>query len=301
MKRTVALAIVVLVLPALAWGQVYPTKVITIIAVLRRGTHRHRHPPRRPGDGKTLGQQIIVENVGGAGGTIGATRAAKAAPDGYTPLLHHIGMANAPALYRKLPYRSVEDFEPIGLVTDVPMTLVAKDFPAKDLKELIAYVKKNKDKVSYANAGLGAASHLCGMLFMSAIDTDLTTVPYKGTGPAMNDLLGGQVDFMCDQTTNTTSQIKAGKIKVYGVTTKTRVPSLPDADAARGGAAELRGRHLARALRPGTPKAVVEKLAAALQEALKDNLVRTRFAELGTEPVPTERARPDALRKHLAA
>jgi tripartite-type tricarboxylate transporter receptor subunit TctC len=305
MKRTVALAIVVLMVPALAWGQVYPTKVITIIVPFSAGG---------PTDtvtrlvaqamSKTLGQQIIVENVGGAGGTIGATRAAKAAPDGYTLLLHHIGMATAPALYRKLPYRSVEDFEPIGLVTDVPMTLVAKkDFPAKDLKELIAYVKKNKDKVSYANAGLGAASHLCGMLFMSAIDTDLTTVPYKGTGPAMNDLLGGQVDFMCDQTTNTTSQIKAGKIKVYGVTTKTRVPSLPDVPTLHEAGLpnfEVAIWHGLYAPR-GTSKPVVEKLAAALQEALKDNLVRTRFAELGTEPVPAERARPDALRKHLAA
>ncbi len=304
MKRTLAFAILVLMLPALAWGQAYPSKVITIIVPFSAGG---------PTDtvtrlvaqamAKTLGQQVIVENVGGAGGTIGATRAAKAAPDGYTLLLHHIGMATAPALYRKLPYRSVEDFDPIGLVTDVPMTLVAKkDFPSKDLKELIAYVKKNKDKVSYANAGLGAASHLCGMLFMSAIETDLTTVPYKGTGPAMNDLLGGQVDFMCDQTTNTTSQIKAGKIRVYGVTTKTRVPSLPDVPTLHEAGLpnfEVAIWHGLYAPK-GTPKPVVDKLAAALQEALKDTLVRTRFAELGTEPVATERARPEALRKHLA-
>ena len=130
-------------------------------------------------------------------------------------------MATAPALYRKLPFNPITDLEPIGLINEVPMTLVAKqDFPPKDLKELIAYVKANKDKVNYANAGIGAASHLCGMLFMSAIQTEVTTVPYNGTGPAMNDLLGGQVDFMCDQTTNTTSQIKAGKIKVYGATIK---------------------------------------------------------------------------------
>jgi putative tricarboxylic transport membrane protein len=304
MKRTLAFAILVLMLPALAWGQAYPSKAITIIVPFSAGG---------PTDtvtrlvaqamGKTLGQQVIVENVGGAGGTIGATRAAKAAPDGYTLLLHHIGMATAPALYRKLPYRSVEDFDPIGLVTDVPMTLVAKkDFPSKDLKDLIAYVKKNKDKVSYANAGLGAASHLCGMLFMSAIETDLTTVPYKGTGPAMNDLLGGQVDFMCDQTTNTTSQIKAGKIRVYGVTTKTRVPSLPDVPTLHEAGLpnfEVAIWHGLYAPK-GTPKPVVDKLAAALQEALKDTLVRTRFAELGTEPVATERARPEALRKHLA-
>jgi tripartite-type tricarboxylate transporter receptor subunit TctC len=154
-------------------------------------------------------------------------------PDGYTIFLHHIGHSTAPALYKKLPYDAVNDFAPIGLVTDVPMTLVARaNFPPKDLKDLVTYVKQNKDKVTYANAGVGAASHLCGMLFMTAIDTDLTTVPYKGTGPAMNDLLGGKVDFMCDQTTNTTSQIKAGKIKVYAVTTKKRVPSLPDVPTA---------------------------------------------------------------------
>jgi len=306
MKRLVTLLLTLAILvPALVFAQAYPVKVITIIVPFAAGG---------PTDtvtrliaqsmGKTLGQQIIVENVGGAGGTIGATRGAKAAPDGYTLLLHHIGMSTAPALYRKLPYNAVTDFEPIGLITDVPMTLVArKDFPAKDFKELVAYVKANKDKVSYANAGLGAASHLCGMLFMSAIETDLTTVPYKGTGPAMNDLLGGQVDFMCDQTTNTTSQIKAGKVKVYGVTTAKRVPSLPEVPTL--GEAGLKNFEVAiwhgLYAPKGTPKAIVERLATALQEALKDPLIKTRFAELGTEPVAIERARPDALRAHLKA
>ncbi len=141
----------------------------------------------------SLKQTVIVENVGGAGGTIGAARVAKSAPDGYTLFLHHIGQSTAPSLYRKLSYNAIDDFEPIGLITDVPMTFIARgDFPAKDFKELVAYVKANKNKVTYANAGVGSASHLCGMLFMSAIDTELTTVPYKGTGPAMNDLLGGQ-------------------------------------------------------------------------------------------------------------
>jgi tripartite-type tricarboxylate transporter receptor subunit TctC len=184
------------------------------------------------------------------------------------------------------------------------MTLVAKkEFPARDLKELIAYVKANKDKVSYANAGIGAASHLCGMLFMSAIDTDLTTVPYKGTGPAMNDLLGGQVDFLCDQTTNTTSQIKAGKIKVYGVTTKKRVPSLPEVptlDEAGLPGFEVAIWHGLYAPK-GTPRPAIDKLADALRQALKDSLVKTRFAELGTEPVSDDRARPEALRAHLKA
>ncbi len=232
----------------LAHAQAYPTKTITMIVPFAAGG---------PTDtvarlvaqsmGNTLKQQIIVENVGGAGGTIGAARAAKAAPDGYTLFLHHIGQSTAPALYRKLRYDAITSFEPIGLITDVPMTLVAQgNFPAKDMKELITYVKANKDKVTYANAGLGSASHLCGMLFMTAIGVELTTVPYKGTGPAMNDLLGGQVDFMCDQTTNTTSQIKGGKIKAYGVTTKTPVASLPNLPTLdEGWPARLRSRRLA--------------------------------------------------------
>jgi tripartite-type tricarboxylate transporter receptor subunit TctC len=253
---------------------------------------------------KTLGQQIIIENVGGAGGTIGAARVAKADPDGYTLLLHHIGQATAPALYRKLTYNAMDSFEPVGLITDVPMTFVTrKDFPAKDFKELLAYVKANKSKVTYANAGVGSASHLCGMLFMTAIDADLTTVPYKGTGPAMNDLLGSQVDFMCDQTTNTSSQIKGGKIKGYGVTTKTRVASMPDLPTLHESGLpnfEIAVWHGLYAPK-GTPKPVVDALSKALQVALKDATVKQRFAELGTEPVAEARATPDVHRSFLKA
>jgi tripartite-type tricarboxylate transporter receptor subunit TctC len=288
-----------------ASAQDYPNKVITMIVPFTAGgptdtVARLLGVPMT----KTLKQQVIVENVGGAGGTIAANRVAKAAPDGYTILIHHIGMSTAPALYRKLPYKPLEDFEHIGLINEVPMTMVAKkDFPAKDLKELIAYVKANKDKVNYANAGLGAASHLCGMLFMSAIQTDVTTVPYSGTAPAMNDLLGGQVDFMCDQTTNTTSQIKAEKIRVYGVTTKKRVPSLPNVptmDEAGLKGFEVSIWHAFYAPK-GTPKPVIDKLTKALQEALKDSNVKQRFGELGTEPVAEDRATPAAHRAHLKA
>ena len=290
---------------AQAVAQDYPTKTITMIVPFAAGGPTDT-VARLIGQSMTttLGQQVIVENVGGAGGTLGAGRAARATPDGYTVFLHHIGQSTAPALYKKLTYSVFDDFEPIGLVTDVPMTLVAKkDFPAKDLKELIAYVKTNKDKVTYANAGLGAASHLCGMLFMSAIQTDVTTVPYKGTGPAMNDLLGGQVDFMCDQTTNTTSQIKAGKIKAYGVTTKTRVASLKDLPTLQEGGLkdfEVVVWHALYAPK-STPRPVLDKLTKALQVALKDPTVIQRFADLGTEPVKEARATPQALRAHLRA
>jgi tripartite-type tricarboxylate transporter receptor subunit TctC len=286
-------------------AQEYPNKVITVIVPFTAGgptdaVARLLSVPMS----KILGTQMIVENVGGAGGTIGANRVAKAAADGYTLFLHHIGHSTAPSLYRKLPYDAINDFEPIGLINETPMTLVAKkDFPPNDLKELIAYLKANKDKVNLANAGLGAASHLCGMLFMSAIQTSLTTVPYNGTAPAMNDLLGGQVDLMCDQTTNTTTQIKAEKIKVYGVTTPKRIPSLPNVptvDEAGLKGFEVSVWHGLYAPK-ATPKTAVDKLANALQAALKDATLRQRFADLGADTVAESRATPEALRKHLRA
>jgi len=305
LKKFAALATFLLISAVQSNAQNYPTKVITIVVPFAAGgpTDTLARLIAVPMS-KTLKQQVIVENVVGAGGTIAANRVAKASPDGYTLLLHHIGHSTAPALYRKLPYDAIKDFEPIGLVNEVPMTLVAKkDFPPKDLKELISYVKANKDKINLANAGVGAASHLCGMLFMSAIQTELTTVPYNGTGPAMNDLLGGQVDLMCDQTTNTTSQIKAEKIKVYGVTTLKRtatLPGVPTLDEAGLKGFEVDVWHGVYAPK-ATPKPAIDKLTNALQDALKDSNVKQRFSELGAEPVSLDRATPQALEKHLKA
>ena len=305
LKKFAALATFLLISAVQSNAQNYPTKVITIVVPFAAGgpTDTLARLIGVPMS-KTLKQQVIVENVVGAGGTIAANRVAKASPDGYTLLLHHIGHSTAPALYRNLPYDAIKDFEPIGLVNEVPMTLVAKkDFPPKDLKELISYVKANKDKINLANAGVGAASHLCGMLFMSAIQTELTTVPYNGTGPAMNDLLGGQVDLMCDQTTNTTSQIKAEKIKVYGVTTLKRMatlPGVPTLDEAGLKGFEVDVWHGVYAPK-ATPKPAIDKLTNALQDALKDSNVKQRFSELGAEPVSLDRATPQALEKHLKA
>jgi len=281
----------------------YPSRTITIVVPFSAGgptdtvTRLVAESMQR-----TLGQQIIVENVSGAGGTLGTGRVARAEPDGYTLLVYHIGMATSATLYRKLAYDTKGDFAYIGLVTEVPMTLVArKDFPAKDLAELISYVKANKDKVTYANAGIGAASHLCGMLFMSAIETPLTTVPYKGTGPAMTDLIGGQVDFMCDQTTNTTSQIKGGKIKAYAVTSAKRLKALPDLPTAEEGG--LKGFQVGiwhgLYAPKGMPDEAIAKLTGALQKALADQNVIDRFAELGTEPVSASEATPAALQTKL--
>jgi tripartite-type tricarboxylate transporter receptor subunit TctC len=288
---------------AAASAQTYPTRSITMVVPFAAGG---------PTDTVTrlvaesmsrdLGQQVIVENVGGAGGTLGAARVAKADPDGYTLLLHHIGMATSATLYRKLPYNTLEAFDYVGLVTDVPMVIVSKpDFEPKDLKGLIEYVKANKDKVTYANAGIGAASHLCGMMFMSAIETPLTTVPYKGTGPALTDLMGGQVDFMCDQTTNTTNQIKSGKIKAYASATTKRLDVLPDVPtAAEQGLKDFQvGIWHAIYAPKGTPADVTKRLSASLQKALKDENVVKQFASLGTAPATQEEATPEALKAKL--
>ncbi len=251
-----------------------------------------------------LKQQVVIENVTGAGGTIAANRVAKAKPDGYSLLIAHIGMATAPALYRKLPYNPLTDYEYIGQVADVPMTLIAKTgLPPDNLTELIAYVKKNKDKLNLGNAGLGAASHLCGLLFMSRLEADITTIPYNGTAPAMTALMGGQIDLMCDQTTNTTAQIKSGRVKVYGTTTKTRVPSLSMVPTmAEQGMKDFEVSVWHGVYAPkGTPKPVVEKLVAALQASVQDATFKSRIAELGAQAVSKDKATPESLAKHLKA
>jgi tripartite-type tricarboxylate transporter receptor subunit TctC len=288
-----------------ATAQQYPTRNITMLVPYAAGGPTDT-VARVVGQamGKPLGQTVIVENRPSAGGILAPEQVKNAKPDGYTILIHHVGMATTPALYRQLRFNPLTDFEYIGLINDVPMTLIARgNFPAKDFREFLDHVKKNKDKVTYAHAGIGAASHLCGMLFMSAIQTDVLTVPYKGTAPAMNDLLGGQVDFMCDQTTNTTSQIKSGKVKVYGVTSKNRVASLKDVptlDEQGLKGFEVGIWHGLYAPK-GIQKPVQERLVAALQEALKDQGVRQRFADLGAETYPPDRATPAALQQHLKA
>ncbi len=252
--------------------------------------------------GKSLGGTVVVENAVGAGGTIGATKAARAAPNGYTIFLHHMGMSTAPALYTKLQFDPLKDFEYIGQVVDVPMTLLArKDFPANNFSELQAYVKANKDKVSLANAGLGAVSHLCGLLFMTAIGTDLTTVPFSGTGPAMNALLGSQVDLLCDQTTTTVPIIKDGRVKVFGVTTLNRLAALPnvptlDEQGLKGFDVKVwHGIYLPK----GTPAPVLEKIGVAMRAALADPMVKQRLADLNADIVPVEKMTPVALKTYL--
>jgi tripartite-type tricarboxylate transporter receptor subunit TctC len=286
-----------------AYAQNYPTRPITVVVPFSAGGPTDTLT-RNLGQAMTaqLKQQIIVDNTVGAGGTIGAAKVAKAKPDGYTLLVYHIGMSTAPALYRRLPFDPLNDFQPIGLISDVPMTMIANiKLPPNNLKELIAYVKGNKDKIAYGNAGLGAASHLCGLLFMRTIQTDLNTIPYKGTGPALTAMLGNEIQLMCDQTTNTTGHIEAKKVKVYAVTTKTRLKTMPDVPTMQE--AGLKNFEIAiwngLYAPKGTPKPVVDRLVSALQAALKDQAFVQNLAKLATEPVAQERATPDALQRHL--
>ena len=273
----------------------YPTRPITVIVPFAAGGPTDT-VARLVSESmtRTLGQQVLVENVAGAGGTLGARRVATADPDGYTLLLHHIGLATSASLYRKLPYDPASAFAGIGLITDVPMTVVGRsDLEPSSIGELIAYIKANKEQVTLAHAGVGAVSHLCGVLLQDALATKVTTVPYKGTGPAMTDIMGGQVDLLCDQTTNTTGPIKAGKVKAYAVTTPERVATLPDLptlDEAGLKGFEVTAWHALYAPK-GTPQEVVDKLAGALRAALQDPKVVERFADLGTTPSPRSRPR----------
>lgn len=251
-------------------------------------------------------QTVVIENVGGAGGTLGAGKVAKANPDGYTFLLHHIGMATSPGLYRNLPYKTLDDFEYVGMVNDVPMTLIGRPtLPANNYAELVKWLEANKGKINLANAGLGAASHLCGLLFQQSLKIDMTTVPYKGTAPAMTDILGGQVDIMCDQTTNTTGQIEAGKVKAYAVTTLkplttpalSKLPTL-DSQGLKGFNVSIwHGLYAPK----GTPKPVLDQMNAALKNALKDPEFIKRQEALGAVVVTDGRVNPAEHKKFVEA
>jgi tripartite-type tricarboxylate transporter receptor subunit TctC len=283
----------------------FPSKPITLIVPAASGGPTDT-VARLIGEsmGRTLGQTILVENIGGAGGTLGMARVSKSAADGYTIAVWHIAHATAPALYDSIKYDVINDFDHLGRITDVPMTLVSKStLPANNVTELLEWIRSNKDKATYGHAGIGSASHLCMLMLMKELGVQINGIPYRGTGPAMNDLLGSQFDLMCDQTTNTTNQIKDGKIKGFAVTTKSRVSSVPDLPPLDAGAVkgfEVSAWHAMWAPK-GLPKDVSDKLVAALQAALKDAKVIERFASLGTEPVKAELATPEALKAHLAA
>lgn len=252
--------------------------------------------------GQALGQTVVVENVPGAGGTIASTKVARAAPDGYTIYIHHMGMATAQALYDKLPYDPMTSFEYIGQVADVPMVLLGKkDLPANNFKELEAYIKANGSKVTMANAGPGAVSQLCGLLFQSRMGVKLTNIPYKGTGPALTDLLGGQVDLLCDQTTQTIPYIKDGRVKAFGTTTMKRLPAIPNVPTLNEQGLkgfEVKVWHGVYAPK-GTPQPVVNKINAALKKALNSPDVKKRLEDANIDIVPMDKVSAKGLKDHL--
>lgn len=252
--------------------------------------------------GQALGQTVVVENVPGAGGTIASTKVARAAPDGYTIYIHHMGMATAQALYDKLPYDPMTSFEYIGQVADVPMVLLGKkDLPANNFKELEAYIRANGSKVTMANAGPGAVSQLCGLLFQSRLGVKLTNVPYKGTGPALTDLLGGQVDLLCDQTTQTIPYIKDGRVKAYGTTTMKRLPAIPNVPTLNEQGLkgfEVQVWHGVYAPK-GTPQPILDKINAALKKALNTPDVKKRLEDANIDIVSADKISAKGLREHL--
>ncbi|QWE15175.1 tripartite tricarboxylate transporter substrate binding protein [Polynucleobacter sp. AP-Sving-400A-A2] len=252
--------------------------------------------------GQALGQTVVVENVPGAGGTIASTKVARAAPDGYTIYIHHMGMATANALYDKLPYDPMTSFEYIGQVADVPMVLLGKkDLPVNNFKELEAYIKANGSKVTMANAGPGAVSQLCGLLFQSRMGVRLTNIPYKGTGPALTDLLGGQVDLLCDQTTQTIPYIKDGRVKAFGTTTMKRLPAIPNVPTLNEQGLkgfEVKVWHGVYAPK-GTPKPVLDKINAALKKALTNPDVKKRLDDANIDIVSMDKVSANGLKDHL--
>jgi len=290
------------------FAQTYPSKPITIVVPFVAGGPTDRvardlaEAMRKPlGDAS-----ILIENVLGAGSSIGSNKVAKANPDGYTILLNHIAMASMPNLMRNMPFKIDSDFEYLGMINDVPMTLITRPtMPAKNFKELRDWLNANKGKINLGNAGIGSASHLCGLMFQNAIQVDMTTIPYKGTAPAMTDLIGGQIDLLCDQTTNTSVQIEAKKVNAYGVTTAKRLttPALKDIptlqeDGLKGFEVTIwHGLYAPK----GTPADVVAKLNSALKAALKDPDFIKKQESLGAVVVTDKRVEPAEHKKFVAA
>jgi tripartite-type tricarboxylate transporter receptor subunit TctC len=302
-KFIIAVAFAGVVIATGAAAQEFPSKNVTLMMPYAAGG---------PGDtltriigqgmSKAMGRTFVVENTAGAAGTIGSLKVAQSPPDGHMLLIMHFGHAANIALYRNLRYDAVADFEPIGMIAESPMAFVGKkDLPVTTFAELIAHVKANRQKVTHGHAGLGSASHLCGLLFLSAVDAPVTSVAYRGTAPALNDLIGGQFDFMCDQTLNVGNPIKGGLIKGYAVTTPQRLTVLPQMPTASEAGLPGFGITVWFGLwaPKGTPQPVIEILSKALQQALLDPEVKDRLGSAGAETVSAERARPEALRAHL--
>lgn len=305
MRRTLILALTLAAATAVQAQEAYPSKSVTVMVPFAAGGSTDL-VARLTAEGlsRQLGQPVIVENVTGAGGTIATGKLASAKPDGYTLLVHHVGIASAATLYRNLTFDTRTAFQPIGMLTHTASVFIARpDFPATTFAEVIAHVKANKDKVTFGNAGLGAASHLCGMLFQTAVGTQVTTIPYRGNAPVLNDLRGKQIDMTCDQATAVTSHIKSGGIKAYAVTTKARIADLPDLPAADE--AGLKGFDLSvwhGVYAPkGLPQPVLDKLAAAVQAVVQDPVFIEKLKGINTTAASKDEATPAGLSKQLTS
>ena len=289
-----------------AHAQAYPSRAINVVVpfpaggpsdVVARIVTEHM--------GRTLGQQMVIENVGGAGGMIGATRVAKAAPDGYTVMLSGAAiLAQIPAFYKRTPYDPIADFEHVALFSDSARVLIArKDFPANNLNEFIAYAKANQATMQYGSAGAGSGSHTCAILLDGAMGTKITHVPYRGAGPAMQDLIGGRIDYMAEQISTALPQIKAGTVKAFATFGLERAPGLEDLQTAE----ELGLKGLdcgawgAFAFPKGTPAAIVRRLAKASSDAIDTPAVRERFKSIGVVVTAAERRSPEYLAKFVAS
>jgi tripartite-type tricarboxylate transporter receptor subunit TctC len=293
---------------ALALAQSYPTKTISIVVPFSAGGPTDRvardlaEAMRKPLGGAT----IVIDNTAGAGSSIGSNKVAKAAPDGYTLLLNHIAMASMPNQLRNMPFKVDTDFEYLGMVNEVPMTLISRPtLPAKNYKELVTWIGQNKGKVNLGNAGIGSASHLCGLMVQNALQTDMTSVPYKGTAPAMTDLMGGQIDLMCDQTTNTSQQIEGKKVNAYAVTTSKRLttaalkdlPTMQEVGVKGFDVSIWHGLYAPK----GTPADVIAKLNSALKAALKDPEFMAKQEALGAVIITDQRTDPADHKKFVAS
>jgi len=301
-RRAALAAPFALATPALA-QQGFPSRAVTLTVPFAAGGPTDVITRLvAEGMAANLGQPVVVENVTGAGGTIAAQRVAQARPDGHTLLSHHIGHASSATLYRRLAYDVQTSFAPLGIVSDAAMTLVARpDFPPTDLAGFIAEIRKQGDKLNLAHSGLGAANHLCGMLLQHAAGTPLTTVVYRGSAPAITELVAGRVDVFCDQATNTVSFIRENRIKAYAVTSPGRVPGLDLPTTVEAGQPSIAMTTWHGFYAPaGTPAEIQERLATAIRAALHQDRLRQRFAELVTEPGSDERATPAYHRRFLA-
>lgn len=308
MKKLFVVSAISALFSVVGYAQTYPSKPISLVVPFVAGGPTDRvardlaEAMRKPLGDAT----IIIENVLGAGSSIGANKVAKASPDGYTIMLNHIAMATMPNLLRNMPFKIDSDFEYLGMINEVPMTVISKPtLPAKNYKELVAWLNQNKGKINLGNAGVGSASHLCGLMLQNALQIDMAAIPYKGTAPALTDLIGGQIDILCDQTTNTSPQIEAKKVNVYGVTTSKRlttavlkdVPTLQESGLKGFDVSIWHGLYAPK----GTPADVIAKLNNALKVALKDPDFIKKQEALGAVIITDKRVEPAEHKKFVTS